>query len=320
MSKILNRVALRKAMATVLTEDEHVLLLGEDIGVYGGSFQVTSFLYKKYPRQVIELPISESGFTGAAIGMALNGYKPILEYMFMDFSTQGIDQILNQAVKMNGMYNGQVTVPIMFRTPAGGYRNYGPTHSQSLENIFASIPNLEIVYPYSTQDYYSLFVYLVRNLKSPVLFIENKMLYLNKEDINTDLVYAPMPKLLQQGTDDVLILSYGYAIDLVKQAEESVSGSWSIINLNSLKPIRGLDFILEYVKRHKHVFIITESPAYASIAEHLSYTIINKLFSVLDNPIKIITSDDSFIPARKDKEEKCLLSVEQIRREILSCL
>jgi len=320
MKKLLQRRAVGLALQKLLEEDESVLLLGEDIGVYGGAFQVTSGLQKKFPNRVLETPISESGFTGLATGLAMGGYKPIVEYMFMDFTSQAVDQILNHAVKFNGMYNGAVDVPVLYRTPAGGYRQYAATHSQSLENMFASVHDLQIVYPYSAQDYYSMLIYLVRNLKSPTMFIENKTLYLKKGEIDLDLVYAPQPKMIKEGSEETLFVSYGHAIDVILEAEKQQSEDWSILDLCCLKPICNFEYIYDKIVNSGRVFFVSESPSYASIMEHLLYLVYKRFpghinFTMPD--ITIISSKDSFIPARIDKEKETLLSVEQILNEVL---
>lgn len=312
------RRAIYYALSRVIEEDSNVYLLGEDIGDYGGAFQVTYGLKKKFPNRIIETPISEGGFTGVSVGMAITGLKPITEIMFMDFSSQIVDQILNQAVKYNGMYDGKLNVPMLIRTPAGGYRGYGATHSQSLENLFASVHDLKIVYPYSIQDYYSNLVYLIRNLSSPVLFIENKSLYLKRGEVNLELFYSPAPKFFRKGGKEVLVISYGHTVDLVEEARKKVGEDWTVVDLNTLKPA-DLGFINKVVSEgYDRIYIATESPNYASVAEHVSCEITKHNFDLLKNPIKIIASKDQFIPSRVDLESEVLISVDKIVKEIVS--
>jgi pyruvate/2-oxoglutarate/acetoin dehydrogenase E1 component len=307
MGKITQRNAITKALAKAMSEDPKVYFLGEDIGVYGGAFQASFGLQRKFPDQVIETPISESGFTGVAIGMAMAGLRPVVEIMFMDFTTQILDQVLNHAVKFNGMYNGQASIPLLIRTPAGAYKSYGATHSQSLENIFASVHDLKILYPYSIQDYYSLLLHSIRNLSSPIMFIENKSLYLKQGKIDEELVYSPAAKKIREG-EGTLIISYGHTIDLALEASDTAT----VIDLVSLKPLIGEELIFDEVCKHDKVIIATESPQYASVAEHLSHRIYEECFDFITQPITIVASDDAFIPARKDKEQEVLVSVEKI--------
>lgn len=311
----LQRGAVRSALTRLLEEDPKTLFIGEDIGVYGGAFQVSAGLHRKFGDQVIETPISESGICGLSIGLSLAGFKPILEIMFMDFAAQIVDQMLNQAVKFSGMYDNQLSVPLLVRTPAGGYRGYGPTHSQSLENLFASVHDLKIVYPYSIQDYYSCLLYLVHNLTSPVLFIENKSLYLKKGLLDKSIERAPGAVLAHKG-EKVLFVSYGQAIDTIYEAMARANANWSVIDLVSLKPLVNFDLVLEQVKNHDRVVLVAESASYASVLEHVAFSIQKEAFGDLRGPVSIVSSKDVFIPARPDMEASTLLSPE----DILTCL
>jgi len=166
---------LHRAFAT----DERVLLMGEDVlDPYGGAFKVTRGLSTAFPGRVIATPISEAGFVGLAAGMALRGFRPVVEIMFGDFLTLAADQLINHAAKFRWMYNNQVQVPLVVRTPMGGRRGYGPTHSQTLEKHFLGIPGLEILAPCAIGDPGKLLAETVLTCKDPVLFIENKLLYL----------------------------------------------------------------------------------------------------------------------------------------------
>lgn len=316
MRKLTNRRAVYNALKTSLTEDLSVVLVGEDIGVYGGAFQVTSGLQRKFSDRIIETPISESGFCGLSIGMALAGMKPVMEVMFMDFTTQILDQVLNQAVKFNGMYNGQLDVPLLIRTVAGGHYGYGATHSQSLENIFASVHDLNIIYPHSTQDYYSTLLYSIRNLTSPTMFIEDKSVYLNKGEVDFDLVYEPQTTMISHNDEQWsnIVISYGHSLDLVLEAQEKSGEKWTIFDLVSLKPLKNIGIIFDAIKytQHDNVIIVTESPSYASVAEHLAHLITTECYDYMSGPVEIVSSKDTFIPARKDLEAEVLVSVDDI--------
>ena len=317
MRKLTNRRAIYNALKTSLTEDRSVVLVGEDIGTYGGAFQVTSGLQRKFSDRIIETPISESGFCGLSIGMALAGMKPVMEVMFMDFTTQILDQVLNQAVKFNGMYNGQMNVPLLIRTVAGGHYGYGATHSQSLENIFASVHDLNIIYPHSTQDYYSTLLYSIRNLTSPTMFIEDKSVYLNKGEVDFDLVYEPQTTMISYNDKQwsTMVISYGHSLDLVLEAQEKSGEKWTIFDLVSLKPLKNFEIVLDEIRKYgdyHNIVIVSESPSYASVAEHLAYTIMTECYSDLHYPVKVVSSKDTFIPARMDLEAEVLVSVDDI--------
>jgi pyruvate dehydrogenase E1 component beta subunit len=315
---VLQRGALRMALDRLLAEDNSILLLGEDIGAYGGAFQVSSGLQKKFGEsRVVDAPISESGLMGLSIGLALGGFKPILEVMFMDFAAQIVDQLLNQAVKLEGMYNGQLKVPLIIRTPAGGYREYGPTHSQSLEGLFASIPELEIIYPYSAQDYYSQLLWYGRNLKSPVLFIENKELYLKKGPVEEEILYKSSTHKFVFGTGrDNLIISYGYATDIAISALEKSGKNGTVWCILNLKP-EIMDDLEDVLTKCGNVLVAGESPTFASIQEHIAAKIYYEYFRLLRQPIKILGSKGLFIPARRDMEAATLLSANDIAEQLI---
>jgi acetoin:2,6-dichlorophenolindophenol oxidoreductase subunit beta len=174
--------ALRKAMAS----DERVVLIGEDLlDPYGGAFKVTRGLSNEFPNRVLSTPISEAGMVGVATGMALRGFRPVVEIMFGDFVTLIADQIINHAAKFSWMYNDQVNVPLVIRTPMGGRRGYGPTHSQSLEKLFLGVPGLKVLAASSLGDPEELLLEAIRS-EEVVLFIEGKLLYsINLKDTKT---------------------------------------------------------------------------------------------------------------------------------------
>jgi 2-oxoisovalerate dehydrogenase E1 component len=203
------RSQLNAALATLLAEDERVLLLGEDLhDPYGGAFKITEKLSSRYPDRVISTPISEAGITGATIGLALAGLRPIQEIMFADFLSLCVDQIYNHAVKFPGMFDG-VTVPMIIRTPCGGRRGYGPTHSQSPENIFVSIPGLTVAYPSHRHNVAEMLVNSVGCWQQPLLFLEHKLLYGVENDIAG---YAPLaPEADDIGVDIFPVMARTHA-------------------------------------------------------------------------------------------------------------
>ena len=169
--------AINEALDEELAHDPNVLLIGEDIGVYGGAFGVTKGLFEKYgPRRIVETPISENSFVGLAVGAAMMGLKPVVEIMFMDFIALAVDQILNSAGKLHYMYNGQVPVPLVIRTPGGAKGGYGPSHSQMLSSLFLGIPGIKVVAPSDAGQAKGLLKSAIRD-PNPVIFIENKRLY-----------------------------------------------------------------------------------------------------------------------------------------------
>ena len=220
--------SLNEALHSLIMQDDRIMVIGEDLlDPYGGSFKVTKGLSTEYPDNIISTPISEAGFTGLAIGMALSGYKPIVEIMFGDFLTLVADQIINGVVKFNWMYGENLIGTFVIRTPMGGYRGYGPTHSQSLETIMFSIPGISVVAPSILHDPGLLLKKSVQ-LKSPVLFVENKMSY-PKELVEVHDIFHinhsndefPMAEVRIIGEEaarsDITIIAYGGMVEIAME-------------------------------------------------------------------------------------------------------
>lgn len=237
--------ALNLALHRALAADERVVLIGEDLlDPYGGAFKVSRGLSEKFPERVFSTPISEAGFTGAAIGMALRGFRPVVEIMFGDFLTLAADQLMNHAAKFGWMYAGNPSaesvpgVPMVVRTPMGGRRGYGPTHSQTLEKHFIGTPGLHVLAPCSLDDPGGLLLSAVLKTRHPVLFIENKLLYTTRIralDDNADFIlerlvlpdqmdeeHAPAPayRVRVRGAPppSLTLTAYGYAAELALEA------------------------------------------------------------------------------------------------------
>ena len=234
--------SLSKALHTALESDERVYILGEDVlDPYGGAFKVTRGLSTAFPDRTITTPVSEAGFLGVAAGMALRGLRPVVEIMLGDFITLIADQVINHVAKFRYMYNEQVHVPLVIRTPMGGRRGYGPTHSQTLEKLFMGTPGIHVLAPCTLGDPGQLLRQAIFEEDDPVLFIENKLLYsqpvLGIKDlvefnitkhyphpqINAELpegIYAPAYHLTLCGAPNpsVTLAAYGYMADLCRQA------------------------------------------------------------------------------------------------------
>ena len=222
------RLAINAALDHLLANHPETILLGEDLhDPYGGAFKVTQGLSTAYPGRVISTPISEAGITGAAIGLAMDGFRPIMEIMFADFLSLCMDQLYNHAVKFPGVFP-EVSVPLIVRTPSGGRRGYGPTHSQSPENIFTSIPGLTVLYGSQRHDVARLLVDAARRWPYPTLFLEHKLLYGETQDAGDyeplaadgdDIAAHLFPTLLRRRPDaDLTIVTYGGMLPVVEEA------------------------------------------------------------------------------------------------------
>jgi pyruvate/2-oxoglutarate/acetoin dehydrogenase E1 component len=236
--------SLNGALHRAFVADEGVVLLGEDVlDPYGGAFKVTRGLSTAYPERVMTTPVSEAGIVGVAAGMALRGLRPVVEIMFGDFTTLIADQVINHLAKFRWMYNEQVRLPLVIRTPMGGRRGYGPTHSQTLEKLYLGVPGLRVLAPTAIGDPGTLLYEAILHTEDPVLFVENKLLYtiqLHGEDLAPDFILNATTPIPPSGGDeknggDVLtpvyslsiagappsgltLIAYGYMAELALQA------------------------------------------------------------------------------------------------------
>ncbi len=266
------RPALNNALRYLLESSDKTLLLGEDLhDPYGGAFKVAAGLSTDFPGRVISTPISEAGITGAAIGLAVAGYKPIVEIMFADFLTLCMDQIYNHAVKFPGVFPG-TKVPLVVRTPCGGRRGYGPTHSQSPENVFTSVPGLTVVYGSHRHDLGSLLITATERWDYPTLFLEHKLLYGESQDAAEfvalsgdpqDVAADLFPTMVRRRVDpDVTILTYGGMLPVVErvagylEAEEEISVDILVPSLLSPFPKHS---VVSYLQSHPRLAIVEES-------------------------------------------------------------
>jgi len=218
------RHELYAALRAEMKRDPDLILIGEDIRDYGGAFAVTSDLYRLFPERVINAPISENSYVGVAVGAALGGHRVVVEIMFMDFITLAMDQIVNNAAKVHYMYGGQFSVPIVVRTPYGGYRGYGPSHSQTLASWFMSVPGLKVVAPSGADHAGALLRRAIRD-GNPVLFLEHKLLYsdplVGGEAARRDIPIG-RARLAREGTD-VTIVTYGLGVKMALRAAEALA-------------------------------------------------------------------------------------------------
>jgi pyruvate/2-oxoglutarate/acetoin dehydrogenase E1 component len=228
--------ALNRALHRAFADDPAVLLLGEDVlDPYGGAFKVTRGLSSAYPERVLTTPVSEAGIVGVAAGMALRGLRPVVEIMFGDFLTLAADQLVNHVAKFRWMYNDQVRLPLVIRTPMGGRRGYGPTHSQTLEKLFLGVPGLRLLAPTALGDPEGLLYDAICHSADPVLFIENKLLYnmpLHGDELAADFTFHPTIRPLRDGGENpsyllslrdapparLCLAAYGYMAELALQA------------------------------------------------------------------------------------------------------
>ncbi len=307
--------ALREALYEEMARDANIILLGEDIGVYGGLFKVTDGLLAKYgPNRVLETPISESGFIGAAVGLAMCGKHPMAELMFMDFAWVAADQIFNQACKMRQMSGGQVSVPLVIRTQQGGGRGNAAQHSQSLEAHFAHIPGIKIALPSTPHDAKGLLKQAFRE-NDPVIVIEHKLLYNTKGDVPEQL--APIPfgvADVKRTGKDVTLISYSRTVLHALEAAETLAQAGidvEVIDLRTIYPL-DMDTIAKSVRKTTRVVIAHESHRNAGFGAELSARISETCFGWLDAPIERVGALDVPIAYSQPLEAHTLPSPDKI--------
>ena len=293
--------ALRKALTEELDRDESVFLLGEDIAEYGGAFGVTRGLADRFgPERVRNTPISEGGFTGAAIGAAITGSRPVVEIMFMDFMGLIADQLLNQASKLHYVFGDQARCPLVVRTPAGGGRAYGATHSQSLVAWFLHTPGIKIAAPATPADAYGLLTTAIRD-DNPVLFVEHKMLYGSRGEVpDEEPVAVPFGKarVAREGDDLTLIAWSGMVPEAEAAAEEleKAGVSADLIDCRTLAPL-DMETIVESVEATGRVVIVEEGCRTGGVSAEIATRIFEAAHFYLDAPIKRLCSPDIPVPA-----------------------
>lgn len=275
--------ALNEGMATALEEDDRVVLIGIDVGAGGGIFGVTKDLRERFGERVIDTPISEMGFVGAAVGAAMTGLRPIVEIMFMDFVGVCMDPILNQAAKLRYMSAGALEIPVVFRMQTGAGRSAGAQHSQSLEAWFAHVPGLEVVMPATVTDARDLLLDSVRD-PNPVVFVENRRLYGTKGEPGEDPL--PLGKArVARGGDDVTVVTWGQMLRRCLAAAEEGPASLEVIDLRSLVPL-DLDTVLASTRRTGRLLIVHEAVQDFGAGAEIAARVADLLFDELRTPVR----------------------------------
>ena len=299
MREIEYREAIREAIIEEMDRDSKVFLIGEDIGKYGGAFRAYKGLLDMYgPERVINTPISEATIVGAGIGAAVTGYRPVSELMFIDFTTLAMDQIVNQAAKIRYMTGDNLRCPLVIRTQGGAGRGVAAQHSQSLEAWFYHVPGLKVVMPSTPYDVKGLLKTSIRD-DNVVIFIEHKMIYLNKGVVPEEEYTIPfgVADIKREGSD-VTIFTYSNMVFKSLEAAkelESEGISCEIIDTRTLVPLDE-EALLNSVKKTNHLVIVTEACERGSVASDISAKVTSKAFDLLDAPVKIVAGLNTPIP------------------------
>ena len=299
MKVIQFREAIAEAMSEEMRRDESIYLMGEEVAEYNGAYKASKGMLDEFgAKRIIDTPISELGFSGIAVGSAMNGNRPIVEYMTFNFALVGIDQIINNAAKIRQMSGGQFNCPIVFRGPTGSAGQLGATHSQSFENWFANTPGLKVIVPSNPYDAKGLLKAAIRD-DDPVIFMESEQMYSDKGEVPEGEYILPIGvgDIKREGTD-VTVVSFGKIIkEAYKAADilEKEGISIEIIDLRTVKPMDH-EMILTSVKKTNRLVILEEAWPFASVASEITYQVQEHAFDYLDAPIQRITTADTPAP------------------------
>ncbi len=308
--------AIQEAMAIALESDPNVFLMGEDIGVYGGAFQVTGDLVERFgTERVIDMPISELGGAGVAVGAAMTGMKPIFEFQFSDFATLAMEQIVNQAAKMRYMLGGEVSVPLVMRFPAGSGTGAAAQHSQSLEAWLAHVPGLKVLQPATPYDAKGLLLAAVAD-PDPVMIFEHKLLYKMKGDVPEGYYTVPIGKahIAREGRD-VTIVATSIMVHKALEAAVALQAEGIDVEVIDLRTIRPIDqaTVIASVKKTHRMICVYEAVKTLGIGAEISAMIAESdAFDYLDAPIVRLGGIDSPIPYNPDLEKAAVPQVNDI--------
>lgn len=309
MPELTYREALNQALREEMERDPTVFLLGEDVGLYGGSFKVTDGLLAEFGRQrVLDTPIAEGGIVGLGIGAAMAGLRPVVELMTVNFALLAMDQIVNHAAKIRYMFGGAVKVPMVIRAPGGGGQQLGAQHSQSLDAYFLHCPGIKVVCPASPADAKGLLKEAIRD-DDPVMFLEHEALYGRKGDVSEGPYTIPLGKaaVLKEGKD-VAIISFSRMAQLSLAAAQQLDKdgiSAEVLDLRCLNPL-DISAMLASVKKTGRVVVVEEGWKTGGVGGELASIIMERCFDCLDAPVKRVAGVDVPTPYSKVLEKRAL--------------
>ncbi|MFN8215226.1 MAG: alpha-ketoacid dehydrogenase subunit beta [Solirubrobacterales bacterium] len=326
MATLRMREALRDAMAEEMRRDESVFVMGEDVGVFQGAFKVTEGLLEEFgERRVRDTPISENTIVGAGVGAAMNGLRPVVELMTVNFSLLALDQIVNHAAAIPYMFNGEATVPMVIRMPGGGGHQLGPTHSHSFEALYLQVPGLLVACPSTPADAKGLLKAAIRD-DNPVVFIEHESLYGVRGEVPDDdgdgTVRFGEAAVRREG-GDVTIVGILKMAEVAEQAAARLAEEHGIeaevIDPRTLRPL-DLDTILESVRKTNRAVIVEEGWPHGGVGANLSTLITEQAFDHLDAPVQRVTGADVPMPYSKRLEQAAIPHEEHVVSAALETL
>ncbi|QKS81367.1 alpha-ketoacid dehydrogenase subunit beta [Pseudomonas bijieensis] len=330
--KISYQQAINEALAQEMRRDSSVFIMGEDVAggagapgendAWGGVLGVTKGLYDQFPGRVLDTPLSEIGYVGAAVGAATCGVRPVCELMFVDFAGCCLDQILNQAAKFRYMFGGKASTPLVIRTMVGAGLRAAAQHSQMLTSLWTHIPGLKVVCPSSPYDAKGLLIQAIRD-NDPVIFCEHKLLYGMQGEVPEELYTIPFGEanFLRDGKD-VTLVSYGRMVNTAMDAARSLAGrgiDCEVIDLRTTSPMDE-DSILESVEKTGRLVVIDEANPRCSMATDVSALVAQKAFGALKAPIEMVTAPHTPVPFSDSLEDLYIPDAAKIEQAVLNVI
>jgi pyruvate dehydrogenase E1 component beta subunit len=296
MRQIRFREAIREAMSEEMRRDEMVFLMGEEVAEYNGAYKVSQDMLKEFgAKRVIDTPIAELGFTAIGVGAAMNGVRPIIEFMTWNFAVLAFDQIVNHAAKMYAMSAGQFNVPIVFRGPSASAGQLGAQHSQAFESWMANVPGLKVISPSNPYDAKGLLKSAIRD-NDPVCFFESEVMYGDLGEVPEEEYLIPIGKAdIKRSGTDVTIVSFNKMMKVAINAAGELAKEGIEAEVVDLRTIRPLDYetIINSVKKTNRLLIIEEAWPYGNVSTEISYKVQKDAFDYLDAPIRRLNTADS---------------------------
>lgn len=323
MTRMTYREAISKALWEEMERDPAVFILGEEVGVWGGTYAVTKGFYDHFgPKRVMDTPIAEAVIVGAAIGAALTGLRPVAELMTINFAFAAMDHIVNQAAKLRYMFGGQMTLPLVIRTVSGGGRQLGATHSQTPDAIFAHFPGLKVVAPGTPEDAKGLLKAAIRS-NDPILFIEHATLYQTRGEVPDEDYVIPIGKSkIQRIGRDVTIVTYSKMLELSLKAADLLAKEGIEVEIVDLRSLRPLDMepVIQSFKKTNRAVIVEEGWRSYGVGSEVAARIYEEAFDYVDAPIQRVAQKETPLPYNRTLEQMALPQVDDIVRAVKEVL
>ena len=323
MREIQFRQAVAEAMSEEMRENDDIILIGEEVAEYNGAYKASKGMLEEFSsKRIIDTPISELGFAGIAVGAAMNGLRPIVEFMTFNFSMVAIDQIISNAAKMRQMSGGQLSVPMVFRGPTASAGQLGATHSQAFESWYANCPGLKVVVPSNVYDAKGLLKSSIRD-DDPVLFMESEQMYGDKGMVPEEDYTLPIGVAdIKRSGSHVTVVSFGKIIKIALEVAEELSAENIEVEVIDLRTVRPIDYdtVIESVKKTNRLICLEEAWPLGSISTELTYMVQKRAFDFLDAPIIRLTTADTPAAYAPTLMEAFLPNKEQLTNAIREVL